>query len=92
MNPNAIAQIPQVAAAVLAAIPADTTDSDGQAARQDMQDALQAPTEWVLDLGSNDARAALERAVEATAEYTVNGWEDDSARIAINIFNNEDNA
>jgi hypothetical protein len=92
MNPNAILRIRHVADAVLAAIPSDTQDEDGIAALYDMAQAASDPPAWVLLLGSNDARAALERAVEATSEYTIDGWEDDAARRAFNEFNDEDNA
>ena len=92
MNPNARLRIRHVADAVLAAIPADTTEPDGMAARSDMTDAATDSEAWVRLLGSNDTRDALERAVEATADYTINGWPDDAAVRALNEFNDEDNA
>ena len=71
-----------IAEAVLAAIPADTTDEQGIAARFDMQNAFNDPRGWFDELGTEQAEWSLEQAVAATAEYTCNGWEDDACRVA----------
>lgn len=75
-----------LAEAVLNAIPEGTEDPDGQAARFDMQAAHDDPAAWFADLGTEAAEWALEKAVEATAEYTCNGWEDDTCRAAFEFL------
>lgn len=65
------------AAALLAALPPSEVQ-----ARQDAQNAFDSPKTWVALLGWDAAIWAFEQALEATAEHTVNGWEDDAARAA----------
>lgn len=66
-----------VANAVLAALPTDPSP-----ARSDMTECAADPARWVEELGYDAAVWAVDQAVEATADHTVNGWEDDAAREA----------
>jgi|RhiMethySRZTD1v2_1073278.scaffolds.fasta_scaffold616806_2 hypothetical protein len=67
----------------LVRIPTDKDTEQSHTARADMVDCLIDPRKWVLDLGYDAAMWAIEQALEATAEHTVNGWEDDAGRIAV---------